>query len=128
MKTLMRAAGTGIVTAVVFVAAVFFVADAASGPLIAETPDGELGEASVVGAVVFTILGGIIGTGIAYLLRKRPRAELRFINICAVFLVIFGAWAFNQANDLTTGIWLNVMHLAAAAPIIDQLRRWLRSR
>ncbi|MEM9467804.1 MAG: DUF6069 family protein [Actinomycetota bacterium] len=128
MKTLMRAAANGIVTAVVFVVAVYFVADAASGPLLVEGSNGGLAEARLVGAVVFTILGGLISAGIAYLLRTRPRAELRFINICAGFLIVSGAWAFSQAHDLTTGIWLNVMHLAAAAPIIDQLRRWLRSR
>lgn len=127
VRTLMRAGATGTVTAVVFVSAVFFVADAGSGPLLAEGPDGELGEASVVGAVVLTTIGGVVGAAIAFVLRTRERAELRFLNICAVFLVIYGAWAFNQAERMSTGIWLNVMHLAAAAPIIDQLRRWLRS-
>ena len=128
MKTLLKATGTGIVGAVVFVTLVFVAADASSGPLLVESPDGELAQVAFAGAIVFTILGGIVGAGIARVLRGRARAERRFLNICAGFLIVYGAYAFNQAVDLTTGVWLNVMHLAAAAPIVDQLRRWLRGR
>ena len=127
MKTLMKAAGTGTSGAVVFVIAVWFVADAASGPILADNPDGDLAEVRLAGAIIATIIGGILGTGLAFLLRGRARGERRFLNICGALLIVYGAWAFSQAEDLVTGIWLNVMHLAAAAPIIDQLRRWLRT-
>ena len=81
----------------------------------------------LVGAAIAAVVGGLFGTGIAFLLRGRERAERRFINVCGVLLIITGAWAFSRAEDTVTGVWLNVMHLAAAAPIIDQLRRWLRA-
>jgi prolipoprotein diacylglyceryltransferase len=126
--TLIKAAGRGILAAIAFVIATWVVADTSSGPLLVENPDGGLAQARLLAAVVFTVIGGIIGTGIAYVLRNRERGDLRFLNICLGFLIVYGAWAFNQAEDITTGIWLNVMHLAAAAPIIDQLRRWMRAQ
>lgn len=127
MQKMMKSAGTGIAGAVVFVVAVWFVADAATGPILAEDPNGDLAQVRLVGAIVATIIGGLLGAGLAFLLRGRPRAERRFINICGVLLIVYGAWAFSRAEDVVTGVWLNVMHLAAAAPIIDQMRRWLRS-
>ena len=83
MKTLMKAAGTGTLGAVVFVIAVWFVADAASGPILADNPDGDLAEVRLAGAIIATIIGGILGTGLAFLLRGRARGERRFLNISA---------------------------------------------
>ena len=128
MKTLLRSAGRGLAGALLFVTVVWVVADASSGPLLAEDPDGVLAEVPLAGALIATVIGGVIGALLAYVLRSRPGAPRRFINICATLLVLYGVFAFVQAEDLVTGIWLNVMHLAAAAPIIDQMTRWLRAR
>ncbi len=127
MTTLLRNAGKGMAGALLFVTVVWIVADTSSGPLLAEDPDGVLAEVALGGALVATVIGGMLGTLMAFVLRGRPGAPRRFMNICATMLVLYGVFAFVQAEDLVTGVWLNVMHLAAAAPILDQLTRWLRS-
>ncbi|MEM9200742.1 MAG: DUF6069 family protein [Actinomycetota bacterium] len=125
MNTLLRASGIGTAGAVVFVLAVWNVANVASGSILVEQGDLDLAEVRLLGALVAAVVAGVLGTVVAFVLNGRPRADLRFLNISGVVLILTGAYAFSRASDITSGIWLNLMHLAVAAPIVDQLRRWL---
>lgn len=126
--SLLRSAATGIVAAIVAVVVVYFIADAASGPLMATGPDGEMAEVPVAGAMIATIIGGLVGVLIAFLVRNLSRAVEIFVGICIVALVLYGVFAIAQADSLATGVWLNVMHIAAAVPIVGLLARWLDVR
>lgn len=126
--SLVQSAAAGIVAAVVAVVVVFFIADAASGPLMANDPSGELAEVAVGAAVVAVIIGGLVGTLIAFLVKNLSQAAQVFLGICAVGLVLYGIFALIQADDIATGVWLNVMHIAAAIPIVGMLTRWLQGR
>lgn len=117
------------VAAVVAVVVVFLIADAASGPLLAEQPGGDgVEEVPLGGAVFGTVIGGLVGTGLAVLASRTSRSVELFAGICVVALVLYGLFALSAADDTTTGIWLNVMHIAAAVPIVGLLARWLRER
>ena len=127
-NSLLQSSAVGIVAAVIAVVVVWFIADAVSGPLMANDPSGELAEVPVGSAVVAVIIGGLIGVLIAFLVKGLGRPVETFVGICVVGLVLYGVFALVQADDVATGIWLNVMHLAAAVPIVGALTRWLQSR
>jgi hypothetical protein len=124
----MQSAGIGIVVAIVAVIITYFIGDAVSGPLRALGPDGEMADVPLAGGIIGTVLGGLVGTLIAFLLRNRGNGVNIFLGICAVALVLYGLYAISAADTLTTGIWLNVMHIAAAVPIVGSLMQWMNSR
>ena len=127
--SLFRTAAVGIVAAVVAVVVVFLIADSASGPLLAEQPGGDGAEEVPLGGAVFgTVIGGLVGTGLAALAGRMSRSVQVFVGTCVVALVLYGLFAFSAADDTATGIWLNVMHIAAALPIVGLLARWLQER
>ena len=127
VDSLLRRAVAGIVAAVIAVVVVFAIADAASGPLLAAQPGSDVTEEIPLGAAIFgTVVGGLVGTVIALLSVSRP-VEV-FVGVCVVALVLYGLFALSAADDSATGIWLNVMHIAAAVPIVGLLARWLRGR
>ena len=121
MKLLARNAALGTVMALVAVAITYLIADAISGPLIATGPDGELAEIPLGAAIFATVIGGIVGTVLALLVRKRAKAATVFQSICAVALVLYGIFAAVQADSASTAVWLNVLHIVAAIPIIGSL-------
>lgn len=120
---MVKAAGTGIVAAVIGVVITFFIADAISGPLLvtaagADSPD----ELNVIAPAIFTVIGGLVGLGIAAVCERflsNPPAA--FLGICAVGLTLYAIYPFIAAEEVSTAIWLNVMHLVAAAPIMGGL-------
>ena len=68
---MVKTAGIGIVAAVIGVVITFLIADAISGPLLvtpvgADSPE----ETTVFLAAVFTVIGGIVGLGIAALCQR----------------------------------------------------------
>ncbi len=124
--SLLRSAGIGIVAALVAVVIVFLIADAASGPLLVTQPGADAAEeAPLAGAIVGVIFGGIVGTGLAVLARRLPRSMETFVGICLVGLVLYGVFALSASEAVATGIWLNVMHVVAAVPIVGLLARWV---
>lgn len=127
--SLLRSAAMGIVAAVVGVVVVYLIADAASGPLLTTQPGADSAqEVPLAGAIAFTVIGGLVGAGIAYLSARTSRPVEIFVGICVVGLVLYGLLALTAAEETATGIWLNVMHIAAAIPIVGLLARWLRGR
>lgn len=129
IASLIRSAIVGTVVAVGAVAIVYLLADAISGPLLADQFGAdEPQETPLAGALIATIVGGVGGTVLAVISSRFKPAATIFVGICVVGLVLYGIFAMNAADSQSTGIWLNVMHLVAAAPIVGQLTGWLRSR
>ncbi len=127
--SLLRTAIVGIVAAVVAVVVVYLIADAVSGPLLAAPPGGgDAEEVPLGGAIVATVIGGVVGAGLAFVSGRTPSPVKIFVGICIVGLVLYGLFALSQAESTSTGIWLNVMHIAAAVPIVGLLARWLQGR
>lgn len=119
-----RAGLIGTVAAVVAVIVVFLIADAASGPLRVTPPGGDAVEDLAIGqAIVATLVGGVVGTGLAALLRRFGRSATAFLAVCVVGLALYAIAPFTAAEETATAIWLNVMHLAAAVPIVGLLVR-----
>ena len=77
---------------------------------------------------MFTVLGGVIGLGFA-LLAKRflDNPVPAFLGICIVGLIVFGIFPFTAAEETATAIWLNVMHVMAAIPIVGSLTQALQN-
>lgn len=122
-RALLRPAAIGTVLAVVGVVAVHLLATALGDPLAvssAGTP-----EPLPIGAVVlFTVIGGAIGYGLALLARRAGRPRAVFLGVTLVALVLYGLAPFAAAPT-STALWLNAMHLVAAAAILPLLARAL---
>ncbi|MEM9565622.1 MAG: DUF6069 family protein [Actinomycetota bacterium] len=127
--TLLRQAVVGTVAAAIAVAIVFLIGDAISGPLLAAQPGSDVSEEVPLGGAIFsTVIGGVAGVVLALIATRTARPARIFVTICVVLLVLYGVVAFVAADDVATGIWLNVMHLAAAIPIVGSLAGWLQTR
>jgi hypothetical protein len=70
-------------------------------------------------------LGALIA---ALLLIQFRRPRIWWYVIAVIALIAVGAQAFAQANTNESAIWLNVMHLAAAAVIVPVVARFLPER
>lgn len=129
VNSLIRNAAMGVLAAVIAVVIVYLIADAVSGPLLATPPGGDAAEEVALGGAIFgTVVGGIVGAAIAFLSGRMSRSVEIFVGICVVALVLYGLFALSAAEDSATGIWLNIMHIAAAVPIVGLLVRWLQGR
>ena len=123
---LAKAAGFGTAVALGLVLIVYLVADAASGPLLVTQPGSDDITEIALGAVVaFTVLGGAVGLGLALVVNRRSWPPSTFIAVCIAALALYAIVPFTAAEQTSTAIWLNAMHLAAAAPIIGLLARSL---
>ena len=121
-----KAAGLGTTAALVLVVITYLIADAASGPLLVTQPGSDSPEEIALGAVVaFTVLGGVVGLVLALVVNRRGWPPSTFIALCAAALLLYGVVPFAAAEQTSTAIWLNAMHVAAAAPIIGLLARSL---
>ena len=126
MGAMFKTAAMAIITAVVAVVITYVIADAISGPPMATPPGGDaVEEVTLGGAVVATVIGGIVGTILAFISSRLGRPVQIFTGLCVVGLIVYGIVAFAAADDSTSGLWLNIMHLAAAVPIVGGLARWL---
>ena len=124
--TIAKAAGLGTTVALGLVLITYLIADAASGPLLITQPGGDSIEEVALGAVVmFTILGGTVGLGLALVVDRRSWPPSTFIAVCAGALALYAIVPFIAAEQASTAIWLNAMHVAAAAPIVGFLARSL---
>ena len=128
-SSIARQGGVGIIVALVLVLATYLLADAASGPLLVTQPGSDTPEAVPLGlALVFTVLGGGFGIGLAFVVNRLGRSRTTFVAIAVAALALYGTMPFTAAEETSTAIWLNVMHVAAAVPIIGLLARFLPER
>lgn len=126
--TLLRSAIVGTGVAVLLVLAVYLVANLMDDPLMVEGPNGDSQKVAIPSAVLFTVLAGVAGMALAVLTARTHRSTATFTAICLLGLVIYGSVPFLAAEATSTAIWLNVMHVAAAIPIVGTLTQWLRQR
>jgi hypothetical protein len=118
--------GVGIIVALVMVLLTYLVADAASGPLLVSQPGSDTPEEVPMAiALLFTALGGAVGVGLANVASRLRRPRTTFVAVSVVALVLYGILPFTAAEETSTAIWLNAMHVAAALPIIGLLARSL---
>lgn len=120
---MLKAALFGIVGALVAVAIAVILGDGISGPLILTSPGADAPEELALGAALFaTVIGGIAGVGLAALCRRFLDSPApAFVGICIAGLVGYGIFSFTASEAVATGVWLNVMHIAAAIPIVGLL-------
>ena len=122
-RSLVRSGGMVIVAAMVFVTIAYLIADAATGGLWVTPMGGDTPEEIPLGVALFmTVIGGLVGTGFAFVARRfAPRPRVTFVVVCGVALVLFGLMPLTAAEETATGVWLNVVHLSAALPIVGGL-------
>ena len=127
MRGLIRAAVVGTVVALIAVAIVYGIAMAVDADLRVTGPGADTPEkVPIATALVITALGGVMGWVLAVLARRfTSRPAMVFLGVCLVLLVLDGITPFTASDTASTGIWLNVMHLAAAGPIVGSLYRAL---
>jgi len=120
---LVRAATKGTLMGIVLVAIVLLFARALSDDLLVDLPGSDAPQDVTVGATLFnTVLGGIVGTVLAYgANRFAPRPKMTFVAVCVVSLVLYGILPFSAAEETATAVWLNIMHVAVAIPIVGAL-------
>jgi hypothetical protein len=109
----------------------------AAPAITAEAPGagGSTGElVSLFDVLMATVVGSLGAVVLAAVLRRfsrRPRAT--FLVVCAVSLTLYGLLPVMAAETVDSAIWLNVLHLGVAAPLVAGLlpclpRRGARSR
>ncbi len=77
---------------------------------------------------MLTVAGGLDGLGLAAAGRRfLSNPATAFLGICVVGLVLCAIVRFTAAEEVSTGIWLNAMHIAAAVPIFGGLIRELQA-
>lgn len=126
-----KAALLGTIVAIAGVIVTALVADAISGPLLVTSPGAEGPEALALGAAIAgTVAGGIAGLILAAIIGRffAAKASTVFIGICVAGLVAYGAFSFSAAEQFSTGLWLNVMHVVAAIPIVGLLLQQLSGK
>lgn len=123
-RTLLRPAALGTVVAVIGVATVHLLATALGDPLTVD-PGGAPQAVPLGAAVLFTVLGGAAGYGLALLARLTARPRAVFLAVTLVALALFAVPPFGATESVGTALWLNVMHLVAAAGILPPLARAL---
>jgi hypothetical protein len=123
-RTLLRPAALGTVLAVVGVAVVHLLATALGDPLVVD-PGGAPQAVPLGAAVLFTAFGGAAGYGLALLARRAGRPRAVFLAVTLVALALFAVPPFGAAPSVGTALWLNAMHLVAAAAILPVLARAL---
>lgn len=121
----------GTVAAVIGVAITVVIADAVSGPLMVTSPGADAPEELALGAAIAgTVTGAIAGLTLAALCARflASKAAAVFLGICLVGLVAYGLFSFSATEEVVGGVWLNVMHVVAAIPIVGLLYQQIGKR
>ena len=119
-----RAGGMAIAVALLLVLVFYLIADAVSGPLLVTQPGSDTPDEVPLGAaLVFTVLGGGVGIVLSLIANRLRRPRFMFAAVSVAALVLYGILPFTAADEASTAIWLNVMHVAAAVHIIGLIAR-----
>ncbi len=124
---LLATAGMVIGAALVAVTVVYLIASAATDNLLVTPPGGDAPEEVVLGTALFAAtVGGVVGAVLAWATNRFGRRPRRlFVTVCVVGLVLYGIVPFTAAEQASTAIWLNLMHVAVAIPVVGGLARYL---
>lgn len=123
VRALLRPAALGTAVAIVGVLAVYLLARATGDPLQVVMA-GVATEVPIGAAVLFTVLGGLVGLGLAMVTQRLRRPRTAFLAITGVGLLLSLFPSFSAA-PAGTALWLDAMHLVAAAGILPFLARAL---
>lgn len=111
-----RNVGIAAGVALVGVAIIHLIAQALGVSMIADTPAGTQ-EVPLVIAAVQAVVFTVIGAGFGWVMARFSESPGRIWLIAAIIvLVAQGANAFIAADDIATGVVLNIEHLAVFAP------------
>lgn len=127
---LVKTAAIATIVALVAVAIVYGIAQAFDADLRVTAMGADSAEeVPLATALLMTAIGGVVGLALAALARRfTRRPALVFLGVCLVLLVLDGINPFVASERVSTGVWLNLMHLAAAVPIVGGLYRALPHR
>jgi Family of unknown function (DUF6069) len=123
-----KQAAIGLVAAIIGVIVVYFIAQAISPDLRADSIQGDNEKITVFGALMAVVFQSVLAVIVGWILFhfRKPRTWWYAI---AVIVLIFSAFnAFSSANTDETAIWLNIMHLVAAGAIVPAIARMLPER
>lgn len=122
---MLKATLFGTLAALVAVVIALLIGDAVSGPLLVTSPGADAPEELEIGAALMaTVVGAFAGLGLAALCRRLlANGAAVFVGICVVGLIGYGIFSFSASEEVATGVWLNVMHIVAAIPIVGALSR-----
>lgn len=128
--SLLPLAATSIASALVAVSLGFFIAEMATGGLQISGSGSAVASpvtwANVLGA---TSLGGATATAAAYLVGRFTREPRRnFLAICGLGVALYSVVPFIAAETVATAVWLDVLHLTVAVPLVGGLLRYLSDR
>ena len=126
-RRLMATVAMALVAALVLVTIVYFIADAATDNLLVDRPGSdEPQDVGLAVVLVNTVLGTVVGLGLAMTInRLAPAPRATFIVVSAIGLVFYGLLPFEAAEETSTAIWLNVMHIAVAIPVVGSFAAYL---
>lgn len=124
---MLKATFIGLVGALIAVVITLLIGDAVSGPLLVTSPGADGPEELEIGAALMaTVVGAVAGLGLAAATRRfATNAAAVFVGVCVVGLIGYGVFSFTASEEFATGVWLNVMHVVAAVPIVGALTRQL---
>jgi len=122
----LRSAATGILIAAVLVTVVWSVGRITGDEFRVQSPGSDTSEKlPIFFPPLVTVVLGVVGTGVALIFRRRRWGSLVFYGVAVVCPLLYGFAAFGGADTTGTAIWLNVMHVVAAAAIVPALGRML---
>jgi len=127
MNQFSRTGGLAIGLGVIAVLGVYLAARAVGADLMVapEFGSGPAKQLEVFPAIAATVASGVVGAGLARLTPRFAQPARTFVGLCLAGLVIYGYLTVARSDNNSTVIWLNVMHVAAAVPIVGLLTHHL---
>lgn len=128
-SSFLRTVAAGIGSAAVLATLVWVVARVTGDDLrVTAFAQGSPEEMPIFLPAVVTLMYGAVAAGVVLLLRRRADGRTIFLAVAAVVLIFAGVQSFTATESNGTAIWLNVMHVVAAAAIVPAyLRLFARS-
>ncbi len=124
MSSSIRTIAVGLGAAIVLVTITWIVARATGDDLRVKAPGQDSHEKMMAYVPAFaTLIAGLVGALIAWLLRRRPNGRTIFLALVVLVMVFEGVQAFVATTSNGTAIWLNVMHVVAVAAIVPAYLR-----
>ncbi|MEM7326569.1 MAG: hypothetical protein AAF531_26015 [Actinomycetota bacterium] len=118
----------GVIGGVLLAIVTTFAADAVSGPIRVEAFGDPLAEIALSDVILYTALGGVLAMAGALGVRRIPAGLSAFLVLSVLVLIGAGVLSLVAAETTSAGLWLNVIHLAAAGPIVAALSLWLKAK
>lgn len=128
-STFWKQFGVAIAVAMVGVLIVWLLASLISPDILVDTPFDDDAKLEWYGPSLAIIFPYGLGAAIvAWLLVRFQKPKLWWYIATVLALLYTGYEAFDKANTNESAIWLNIMHLVAAACIVPTVARFLPDR